>query len=156
MADVHLICGKICAGKSTYAHALAKEKNAVILSVDEITTLLSEDLGERHDEIARRIRLYLMDKAAQIAACGCPVILDWGFWTKDMRRETDGYLRERGISPVWHYLAVSDKVWAERIEKRNGCRGAADYFVDEGLREKCLRLFEPPRPEEIQVWRAVE
>ena len=36
MANVFLICGKICSGKSTYAKKLAKTHNAVILSVDEI------------------------------------------------------------------------------------------------------------------------
>ena len=42
MAAVHLICGKICVGKSTFAHTLANEKSAVILSCDEIMTLFPQ------------------------------------------------------------------------------------------------------------------
>ena len=156
MGNVYLICGKICAGKSTYAKKLAKEKNAVILSADEVTTLFAKDLGEQHDEIALRVRQYLMEKAVRIAQCGCPVILDWGFWTKAMRRDANSFFRSRGIAPVWHYLDGSDAVWAERISQRNLCPGQADYVVDEGLKQKCLQLFEPPQRGEITVWHTVE
>ena len=37
MAEVIMTCGRICSGKSTYAQKLRTERNAVILSVDEIT-----------------------------------------------------------------------------------------------------------------------
>ena len=40
MAEVIMMCGRICSGKSTYAKRLSREKNAVILSVDEITLAL--------------------------------------------------------------------------------------------------------------------
>lgn len=155
MGNVYLICGKICAGKSTYAKKLAEEKSAVILSADEVTTLFARDLGDRHDEIALRVRQYLMEKAAQIARCGCSVILDWGFWTGEMRRDADAFFRSRGIDPIWHYLDISDALWAERIARRNLHPGQADYVVDDGLRQKCLQLFEPPQRDEIDVWHTV-
>lgn len=36
MAEVILLCGKVAAGKSTYANRLAQQKRAVILSVDDL------------------------------------------------------------------------------------------------------------------------
>ena len=35
VAEVILICGKICCGKSTYAAKLLSERQAVLLSVDD-------------------------------------------------------------------------------------------------------------------------
>lgn len=156
MAQVHLICGKICAGKSVYARTLAEEMNGVILSADEITTLFAPDLGEKHDEISRRVRAYLCQKAARIVSCGVSVILDWGFWTKETRRDTARFFQKEGVPCVWHYLDIADEKWEERIQARNACPSPADYRVDQGLKEKCLRLFEAPAPEEIDRWLRVE
>ena len=40
MAKVIMTCGRICCGKTTYAQKLREERNAVILSIDEITLTL--------------------------------------------------------------------------------------------------------------------
>ena len=154
MAEVLLICGKICSGKSYLARQLAAEKNAVILSVDEITrSLFPEGLGDRHDVLAARVRAYLLKKAGEIAACGTDVILDWGFWTRSMRQEARDGLA--GARCVWYCLDIPDDRWEENIRRRNeqaNAPGSLDYYVDEGLREKCLALFETPNEEEIDVW----
>lgn len=48
MPKVHLMCGKICSGKTTFAQKLRKEIKGVVLSVDEITlSLLGQDAGEK-------------------------------------------------------------------------------------------------------------
>jgi len=149
MAAVYLICGKICSGKSHYARALADRENAVILSCDEITLLLP-DLGERHDEITGALRALLMEKAARIAQCGCAVILDWGFWQASYRRETAAFFHQRGVPARWHYIDVSDETLRAHIRRRNAAGGG--YFVDEGLLNKCLALFEPPDRAEMDAW----
>lgn len=152
-ARVYLICGKICSGKSFLARDLAQKKQAVILSVDEITTLFAADLGAEHDAVARRVREYLCRKAREILACGASVILDWGFWTRELRSEVRAALE--GLPTEWHYLDISDELWTRRIRKRNGHPGPADYYVDDGLKEKCRALFEPPERNEIDVWHVV-
>ena len=83
MAEVILICGKICSGKSTWAEALCRESGALCLSVDELMlALLPERLGDLHDEVAARAQGYLLRQAARIARAGVPVVLDWGFWAR--------------------------------------------------------------------------
>ena len=65
MAAVHLICGKICAGKSTFARTLAREKNAVILSCDEIMTLFPQPEGdEAYADVSAKVKAFLLRKAA--------------------------------------------------------------------------------------------
>lgn len=77
MAKVIAICGKICAGKSYYANKLKEKENAVILSCDEVTSLLFDnDLGESHDKMVARIMTYLLHKAVDITKTGSNVILD--------------------------------------------------------------------------------
>ena len=83
---IHLICGKICSGKTWYARELACREHGVILSTDELTwDLTNNEQGPGYDAFARRCNRYLRKKAGQIAAAGCSVILDWGFWTKSDR-----------------------------------------------------------------------
>ena len=104
---VTLICGKLCAGKTTLAHKLRKELHAVLLSCDEITLALTGlDCGAAFDEIAARTQDYLYDKAAEIVSDGIPVILDWGFWTKESRRRAREFFAQRGIPYTFLYLDI--------------------------------------------------
>lgn len=110
MGKVILICGKICSGKSWYARQLKEKENAVILSTDEVTHDLTDNAqGEGYDEFATRVNAYLMKKAAELAAIGCNVILDWGFWTKRGRQEATDYFRLRNVAVEWHYIDIDDE-----------------------------------------------
>lgn len=155
MAKVMLICGRLCSGKSWYCRSLMEKSPALLLSVDEITErIFDKSLGEDHDRVCAKIQAYLFDKAAEAAAAGADVILDWGFWTRASRREADSFLRERDIAREWHYIDISDSTWRENIARRNAAVLAGEddsYFVDEGLLNKLLTLFEPPEPGEMDV-----
>lgn len=156
MADVILICGMICSGKSHYARKLAKERNAVILSCDEISAdIFHHAEGERFDDIAADIKRYLHKIAARIAGTGGNVILDWGFWTRAERREVSEYYTVLGIPFEWHYIDISETEWRCNIGLRNKAVSAgktSDFFVDDGLVTKFLSRFEIPEREEIDRW----
>lgn len=156
MAKAHLICGKICSGKSTCAKKLAEERNAVILSCDEVTwELFDNDLREKHDEMSVRIQRYLLCKAVEITRAGTDVILEWGFWTVENRRAIREFFTRESIETVWYYIAVSPEVWEQRIHERNAAVLAGkshDYFLDDGLRGKLEGLFKEPEREEIDAW----
>ena len=157
MGTVHLICGKICSGKTWYARALARQENAVILSTDELTwDLTNNEQGSGYDAFARRCNGYLRKKAGEIAAAGCHVILDWGFWTINDRQSITEYFSGLGLTVLWHYLDVRETVWEENIRRRNAKilagEGGSDFYVDEGLKNKVLSLFEMPEKSEIDFW----
>lgn len=155
-AKAYLICGRICTGKTYYAKQLSAEENAVILSCDEIENdLFKKNLGEFHDIMAERIHSYLLKKASEIISCGTSVILDWGFWRKADRENTSDYFKSLNIPYEWHYMDISPEQRSKYIACRNKAveKGkAVDYYVDEGLLNKCNTLFEPPGMEEIDVW----
>ena len=155
-AKVIMICGKICSGKSYYVKQIQKESHAVVLSCDELTAdLFHNNLGAHHDMMMERVQKYLHKKAADIAASGCPVILEWGFWKRADRIAATEYYREKGIPVEWHYIDIADADWQRNIESRNAAVAAGtttDYAMDEGLLRKLLSLFEAPTREEIDVW----
>ena len=157
MAKVYLICGKICSGKTRYAGQLRETIPAVILSTDEVTYDLTDNAqGESYNAFARRVNGYLRKKAVQIVQAGANVILDWGFWTRVDRQEISDYFRSRGIAYEWHYIDVSEEQWEKNIAERNrrisSGHGGSDFYVDEGLRNKVLSMFEVPDRKEIDVW----
>ncbi len=161
MAKVIAICGKICSGKSYYAAQLKEKENAVILSCDELTKdLFDNDLGEKHDEMALRIWAYFKKKSVELVNTGCTVILDWGFWSRENRRSLRELYREQEILCEWHYIELEDQTWKRNIEERNrrvlAGDGGSDYYLDEGLMEKLLSMWEEPAPEEIDVWYHLE
>jgi len=148
---VYLICGMICSGKSTLAERLSLQNRAAILSCDELTKALGDDLGDLHDAIAARIHVYLQNKAVALCRLGVNVILEWGFWRAADRAEISRFLSDSGVPFEWHYMDVSPERLARNIASRNARPGPCDYIVDQGLLDKCRAAFEPPAAGEMDV-----
>lgn len=117
MGKAYLICGKLCCGKTTYAHQLRKAEKAVLLSCDEVMlSLLDEYLGERHEVYAARTETYLLQKSLEILETGISVVLDWGPWTADGRNRLKAFYRAHGYDCEIHAINVD--------EKRSGSAGS--------------------------------
>lgn len=156
MANVYLICGKLCSGKTWYAKQLRDEVGGVILSCDEIMfALFDGELGDRHDDMATRVKQYFFAKSLEIVHAGANVILEWGFWTAAWRRDARAFYLEHGVPCQLHYMDVENSAWLKQIEKRNDAVKAGlsnTYVVDEGLLKKLESLFEVPSEDEIDVY----
>lgn len=151
------ICGKICSGKTYYAKNIKEKENAVILSTDEVTyDLINNEQGEFYDQFCPKVNKYLMKKSVELANIGCNVILDWGFWTKQVRKETTEFYKSKDINIEWHYIDIDDETWEKSIEERNkrieGGNGDSDFYLTEGLKKKILDKWEIPDKAEIDVW----
>ena len=155
MTKVYLICGKICCGKTTYAQKLCKEKNAILLSVDEITlTLFGQHCGDKHDEYVERTEKYLLNKSLELLENNFNVVLDWGFWTKAERESAKRFYKSRNIVCELHYIDISGETWKSRLRKRNNAVLANEtsaYYVDDKLAAKFASIFEVPSEDEINV-----
>lgn len=156
MAKVFCVFGKICSGKSTYAEALCRREQAVLLSIDEIMlSLFGQHCGEMHDTYADRCQKYLLNKAVTLAENGINVALDWGFWKKEDRARVRHFFAEKGIETQFLYIDISDATWRARINQRNLAvqRGETRaYYVDENLAAKFLSRFETPDRAEVDIW----
>ena len=151
-----LVCGKICAGKSTYSKKLMRELPAVRLNADEIMKgLFGEHLGSRHEEIFDLTMDLLYHKALEINSCGIHVVIDAGFWYRSSREKARDFFKRYNVKPEWHYVHVSDSAWRRNIESRNRSAllpGSADYFVDENILKKFANPDDEPDKNEMDVW----
>lgn len=157
MAKVILICGKIASGKSFYANKIKNQENAIILNTDELTyALFDNEQGDEYEKRANRANQYLMQKAKELVKIGCNVILDWGFWTHEIRSNTTKYFKDDNIQTEWHYIDIDDASWNKNIEARNNevkkDSNSHNFYVTEGLKNKVLSMFEIPSKEEIDIW----
>jgi len=156
MAKVILLCGMLCAGKTTYAARLAKELPAVHLSTDALMLrIFPEPLGQAYDEYFARAQLYLLEQAAMFARTGVCVVLEGNAWRRDVRAAASEFFSDAGVPFEWHYLPVDARTQRERIARRNRGNTQGAYYVDEGLMEKCLAQFEEPSQEEMGLYRFV-
>ncbi len=145
MPKAILTCGKVCSGKSTLARKLKTERNAVILSCDELMlSLFDECLGDKHNEIVQKSENYLFKKSLEILECGIDIILDWGFWTKAERQHANEFYNSHGFETEWHFINISDEQQKINIQKRNSQRDENTYFISEEMAEKFNSLFENP------------
>lgn len=155
MAQVIMMCGRICAGKSTLAEMLRKEYRGALLSVDEITlALLGREPGYQLDSFVEKLEEYLYMKSLQLIECGINVILDWGFWTREERDHARSFYGGKNIPFSFRYIDISDAEWQKRIEQRNAdiLAGKTEaYYVDKGLAEKFAAIFVPPGEDERDI-----
>lgn len=157
MTKVYLICGKICSGKSYYSKQLKEKFNAVILSPDEATYDLIQNVqGESYNVFCDRLLKFLNKKAVEIVKAGANVIYERGLWSKAERDKTKQFFKENNTEIELHYVHVSDDVWKKQIEERNkrieeGNSGA-DFYLDKGLMKKLISNFEEPTEDEVDVW----
>jgi predicted kinase len=159
MSKVILICGKMCSGKTTYAKSLIKKNPAVLLSLDEITTLFfGSNGGAEHYVILDKAQKYLFDKSLEIIESGIDVIIDWGFWKKADRQEAILFYEKNNIIFEWHYVDVlNDDVLVKNLDKRNreietGQQTSAFYFPEEIARRFWEEDFEIPEKNEMDIW----
>lgn len=157
MAKVIAICGKICCGKTYYSNMIKAKDNYVVLSCDEITSMLFDNnLGDKHDEITQRIKQYLLTKSIDVVNANCNVILDWGFWTKNERQNIRQYFQSMNIEFEMHFINITNNAWERNIDERNSKiingEDKSNYYLDEGLINKLLSLWESPTKDEIDIW----
>lgn len=115
MAKVYLICGKICSGKSYYSKQLKEKFNAVILSPDEATYDLIQNVqGEFYNVFCDRLLKFLNKKAVEIVKAGANVIYERGLWSKAERDKTKQFFKENNTEIELHYVHVSDDVWKNK------------------------------------------
>lgn len=155
MATVHILCGKVGCGKSTYAKHLKEKYNAVILSYDDLLLKLSEGcLGDKHDDVVRRCASYFYQLADQLIAMDLDVILDFGHWSKAERVAAKEYFSARNIQSKLYYIKIEEEKRIRQLDERNEKLKASKtrvYIIHEALRQFLDDKFEEPTQEEVTV-----
>jgi predicted kinase len=152
MATLFLICGLPGAGKTTLAKRIERERPALRFSPDEwIAPLLADSLDQMElDRLRSPMEALQWEIAARVLALGVDVILDWGFWGKEERRDYRRRAEALGARVEVCYLDVErEELWA-RLSKRNADLPPGTFVVTEAQLNLWHSWFQPPSADELE------
>ncbi len=147
---LHLMCGRIGAGKSTLSQQLAAQPRHVLISEDawlaglypgEITSITG------YLQRAATLRSVLTDHLRALLQAGVSVVLDFPFNTPAARAWARDLFEPSGAAHQLHFLDVADAVCKARLRARNA-RGEHPFQASDEELQQITRHFVAPAPEE--------
>lgn len=152
---LHLLCGKIAAGKSTLAARLAQgagteEAGTVLIAEDVWLDRLFGDrmsTGADYVACAARLRAAMAPHIVALLQAGVSVVLDFPANTVENRAWMRVLIDESGADHRLHVLVAPDRVCLDRLAARNA-RGDHPFAVSEAQFHRFSRHFTPPDPAE--------
>jgi predicted kinase len=160
---IHLICGPIGAGKTTYAREIAAKNNAVRFSEDEWLSklfvpdapegLLSEPMqvvGAWASERYQRCREKIWLICQQLLSQNISIVLDGAAANKEQRDLIRKKARDHNVNFQLHYVTSDTSIRKDRVFKRNKEQGST-YSLDvtPDMFVHTENFFEPPVGEEL-------
>src|SRR5688572_2229256 len=156
-ATLNLIFGPCCAGKTTYAHALARREGAVAFVLDEWgARLFGPDVDGPLDfgwmvERLGRCHALIWSTATAVLGAGTSVVLDLGLMRRADRERIRKIAQEAGLSVQWHFVDAPQEVRRARVAARNETKG--ETFVHEvppQMFDMFEAIYEAPTPAELE------
>nr|WP_319382482.1 ATP-binding protein [uncultured Roseibium sp.] len=145
-ATLHLICGKIAAGKSTLARRLADAPDTILIRED---FWLSELYGDQMQTLAdyvkfsEKLRTTLEPHIVDLLRAGLSVVLDFPANTIEHRLWMRRVFEAAGSQHQLHLIEVSDDVCKQRLRERNAS-GEHEFQVSDKQFERVNRHYLPP------------
>ncbi len=156
---LHFLCGKIGAGKSTLAQALAEQPGTILLSEDSWLAALYPgeivDLADyaRCARCASRLRNAMGSHVAALVRSGLSVVLDFPANTRRSREWLRQVAQEAGCAHQLHYLDLPDAVCKARLRARNASGTHAYTTTDEQYDAITAYFVEPDDDEGFNLVR---
>jgi predicted kinase len=148
-AALHMMCGKIAAGKSTLCAKLAQSENTVLLSEDSWLANLYPEIGSMADYItaSERLRGVLTPHIVSLLRLKLSVVLDFQANTVTSRNWMRSLFLEARADHCLHFLDVPDDICRARLHARNAS-GTHEYAADDAVFDQVLAHFAAPDPTE--------
>lgn len=155
MATIHLICGFLGAGKTTFSHKLVKEVNAILLNPDEWCMKLysPEEYETNWNSCFDKTVELLWQKAGEYIAVGKDIVFDMGFWSKRSRDTARLKALELNAKCILYYVYAPDQILKERLAKREGVIAKNNLLNFDNLKKS---FEEPQKNEEFILIRSSE
>lgn len=142
MPTIHLMCGFIGFGKTTVAKELAQKISAVRFTHDEI---MLERYGRNPENFAEKYKIvddYIRTETEKHISQNHDVILDYGFWTHEKRKEYYTWAKSLTDDVIFHVLKCDIDIAKNRTLKRTQTDQNA-LLIDEKTFDTLLENYEP-------------
>jgi predicted kinase len=150
VTTLHLICGRIAAGKSTLSRQLAARPATLLITMDDWMSILYPTENRTIEDFAilsARLRAAMGPHIVAILRQDLSVVLDFPANTVKWRGWMRSLFTEAGVAHELHVLDVPDAVCKERLKGRNAS-GEHPYQIDEATYDQFMSYFVPPAPDE--------
>jgi len=156
MAQIHLVCGPVGAGKTTFALQLCRDEGAIHFSIDHwMTCLFTPDLTGEIEyrwamERIERVENVIWGQVVQLITRDMGVVLDLGLLKQDHRQKFYALAQKGGFDFCLHLVEAQKDVRWQRVLDRNAAKGDTYRMdVDRGMFDFCEDLFERPFGDEL-------
>lgn len=147
---LHLLCGKVAAGKSTLAERLAAQPGTIRISEDVwLETLFADQLHSLKDYVrcSAKLRGVVGPHVISMLKAGVSVVFDFPANTRDQRRWLKAIAEAASVPHILHFLDVADEVCLSRLHARNAA-GDHPFAVTEEQFWIVTNHFEAPVADE--------
>lgn len=147
---LHVLTGKIAAGKSTLAARLAADTGGLVLAEDHwLPTLYPAQITSLEDYLreSMRFRTAIAPLIVDLLRRGLTIVLDFPANTVASRTWMRGLADTAGITATLHFLDLPDDVCRQRLHARNSA-GTHAYQASDAEFDQFTAHFVPPRADE--------
>lgn len=147
---LHLVCGKIAAGKSTLCNRLAADPATLLVSEDRwMKGLYGPEMHSVEDYMrySARFRDVIGPHIEDVLRAGLSVVLDFPANTVATRQWMHGIFENAGVAHQLHYLKASDALCRARMHARYA-RGEHEFLVTDDQFDLITSCFTPPAQSE--------
>jgi predicted kinase len=151
VATLHVTCGKMAAGKTTFSRRLAAELPAVLVSWDLwLQRLYPVEIASFDDflKYSARLRTIMGPHLTDLLARGQDVVLDFPANTPASRAWVRSVFEAAGARHVLHYLDTPDDRCLEQLARRNREMPEGSVHMSAEQFAAITALFVPPDPAE--------
>lgn len=148
-SKVYLMCGPAGSGKSILAKKFESQEMTV-LSYDEESFKRGLTRHPLSDDVLQEIKTDLDEKLILLIAQKKDIVLDYSFWSKEMRMEYISLLKKYDIEPTIYYVKTPKGICLERIRNRKG-NHPNEILLTVETASKYYDQFQPPTVDEGEV-----
>lgn len=148
---LYVLCGKMAAGKSTFAKELAQAKNAVLLVQDELLGALYPGEIQTIQDFAKyaaRLREALSLHVRDILSHGVPVVLDFPGNTRAQRQWFRALFESANVEHELHFIDATDEVCKRQLRHRSQALPAGSAWTTNAEFDAITAYFEAPTDDE--------